>query len=292
MNSIFGFGQKVDGYDYDVINERDARSSAGIMFLLGTISLFAVFLTHSLFLAEWFAITFIVEFVIRVLINPKYAPYMILGKIIVSNQSPEWVEATPKKFAWILGLILGVIMAYFIIFDIMSPLRIITCVLCLILLYLESVFGICLGCLVYHKLNKNPKNCPGGVCDTENKLKTPFSAIVVLVVFMLIFAVIYNLLDKYKYNHSKVTVKTTQAQAKNDKKDKDCEIPQYAIDMGHEKMWLEHNGCEKTAKTIEEQPIKEKNKKDKDCEIPQYAIDMGHEKMWLEHHGCEKKDLK
>ncbi|RLA75192.1 MAG: DUF4395 domain-containing protein [Epsilonproteobacteria bacterium] len=244
MNKIFEFGQKVDTLDYMVINERDARASAGIMFLIGIISLFAVFLTHSLFLAEWFSITFIVEFLVRVLINPRYAPYMILGRLIVSNQTPDWVEAAPKKFAWIIGLILGLIMAYFIVFDIMTPARILTCVVCLILLYMESVFGICLGCLMYHKFNKKLENCPGGVCETDNKLKIPRSNIIVLFVFVLLFAVGYKLLDDIKYSDDITSITTKTKKQKNKKTDKDCEIPQYAIDMGHEKLWLKHNGCD------------------------------------------------
>ena len=102
MSQIFSFGEKIPEYDFKVINERDARASAGIMFLLGLISLFSLFMFRTLFYAEVFSITFILEFMIRIFINPKYAPYMMLGSLIVSNQEPDWVEAKPKKFAWIL----------------------------------------------------------------------------------------------------------------------------------------------------------------------------------------------
>lgn len=284
MSSIFGFGEKIDKYDYNVINERDARASAGIMFLIGIISLFAVFLTRSLFLAEWFSITFIVEFFVRVLINPRYAPYMILGRLIVSNQTPDWVAAKPKKFAWALGLGLGLIMAYFIVFDIMSPIRILTCVLCLILLYVESVFGICLGCLVYLKLNKKVENCPGGVCETDNKLKTPPYIVAVLLGFLILFAIGYKLLDDIKYSD-----RTTTSMSRANTDDSGCAMSRANTESKND------SGCacvgdDKSDKTTETKTTN--NKANKDCEIPQYAIDMGHEQMWLEHNNCNKKENK
>ena len=38
---------------------------------------------------------------------------MLIGGLVASNQQPDWVEARPKKFAWLLGMKLGVIMYEF-----------------------------------------------------------------------------------------------------------------------------------------------------------------------------------
>jgi hypothetical protein len=243
MSKIIDFGEDVDIYDFKVINENEARASAGIMFLLGIISLFSVFMTRSMFWAEIFSITFIVEFFVRILINPKYAPYMILGSLIVSNQTPFWVEAKPKKFAWILGAILGIVMTYFIVFDIMSPIRLLTCVLCLILLFTESAFGICLGCLVYNKFNVQLNKCPGDICETKEK-KNNKNKYLLLLIFIGLFFLSYYYLKNYKYNsNSKILTQVTneiQVQ-KEDTKKPDCKAPKWAVDMGHEKMWKAHN---------------------------------------------------
>jgi len=59
MNKIFSFGEIVSEFDFKVINEREARASAGIMFLLGLLSLFSVYIYRTLFWAELFSITFI-----------------------------------------------------------------------------------------------------------------------------------------------------------------------------------------------------------------------------------------
>jgi len=54
MGFFLDFGENIDGHDYKVINERDARASAGIMFLLGLLSLFSVHLYRTIFWAELF----------------------------------------------------------------------------------------------------------------------------------------------------------------------------------------------------------------------------------------------
>jgi len=199
MRFFLNFGETIKEYDYKVINEREARASAGIMFLLGILSLFSVYILRTIFWAELFSITFIIEFVVRILVSPKYSPYMMIGGLFVSNQIPDWVEAKPKQFAWVLGLILGLIMTYFIIFDIISPIRIGICWLCLFLLFVESVFGICLGCILYKKLNWKIYNCPGGICDVKPTKSYEKKKYLFIILFLGIFFVTYLSLKSYKF---------------------------------------------------------------------------------------------
>jgi len=200
MGLFLNFGEKINTYDYKVINERDARASAGIMSLLGLLSLFSVHLYRTIFWAELFSITFIIEFIVRVLINPKYAPYMLVGGLIVSNQEPDWVEAKPKRFAWLLGLILGAIMTYYIIFDVITPIRLSICWLCLFLMFVESVFGICLGCILYKKLNWKLYNCPGGICETKPQKPYDKRNLIIILAFVGLFFLTYISLKSYKFN--------------------------------------------------------------------------------------------
>ncbi len=199
MSAFFNFGQQVDGYENKVINEREARASAGIMFLLGLLSVFAVFQLRTLFWAELFSITFIIEFFIRVVVNPQYAPYMMVGELIVRHQVPDWVDAKPKQFAWILGLLLGAVMTFYILFDVISLVRLSICFVCLTLLYLESVFGICLGCILYQKLNIPVENCPGGICETETRRSYDKKKILWLFLFLVLFAALFAGLKNWKY---------------------------------------------------------------------------------------------
>lgn len=246
LNKLFQFGQNIPEYDFKVINERDARASAGIMFLLGTISFFSVILTHNLFWAELFSITFIIEFLARMLINPIYAPYMILGSLIVSNQQPEWVEAKPKRFAWMLGAILGLAMSYYVVFDIVTPARAGLCILCLTLLFLESSFGICLGCIVYKRLNIKLYKCPGGSCEVAKKTGNIKYKLLFVAIFALLFYATYHYLKEYKYTQTEEAAsihKEVHHEENSTVLNKDCTPPKWAVDMGHKEMWLEHHGC-------------------------------------------------
>jgi hypothetical protein len=171
MNKIVNFGEIVEGYDVKVLNEREARAGAGILFLFAMISFLNAYLTHHFTFTKIFVTVFMVDFFIRIFINPKYAPSLILGRIFVQHQSPEYVGAAQKRFAWSIGFTLSVVMFFIIvIFEYMTPIKIAICVLCLAFLFSESAFGICLGCKVYHFVyKKSPHYCPGNVCEVRRK---------------------------------------------------------------------------------------------------------------------------
>lgn len=171
MKKYLYFGENISGYDIPVINEREARAGAGILLLPAMTSFFVSFLTHNFIFTKIFVTLFMIDFFIRIFINPKFAPSLILGRIAIQNQTPEYVGAPQKKFAWSIGFVLSVVMFFMIvIFEIMTPLKIIICLLCIALLFSETAFGICLGCIIYHKSQKNTlKYCPGNICEREEK---------------------------------------------------------------------------------------------------------------------------
>lgn len=59
-----------------------------------------------------FVIAFLVDFTIRIFINPKYSPSMILGRFAVRDQVPEWAGAPQKRIAWAIGWGLAVTMLW------------------------------------------------------------------------------------------------------------------------------------------------------------------------------------
>ena len=172
MNDFFKYGEQVDGYDVRVINEREARAAAGILFAIGLLSLTnAVMLQHGV-VTRYFISFFTFDFLIRVL-NPSYSPSMLLGRFFVQNQTPEYVGAAQKRFAWGLGLMLALPMFYFLVINWQpNPIKVFICILCLVLLILESAFSICLGCKIYNLIMPTKAtNCPGGVCEIKTKEK-------------------------------------------------------------------------------------------------------------------------
>lgn len=171
MNGIIKFGEDVEGYDIPVLNEREIRASAGILFLVMFISLMLILFKEDFLLIKYVIIMFLTDFVIRVFVSPRFAPTLILGRLIVRNQNPEYVGAQQKKFAWIIGVALATLMLIFVVvMNSFSPITGITCLICLVFLFFESAFGICLGCKFYSLFHKEkPQYCPGEVCDTKSK---------------------------------------------------------------------------------------------------------------------------
>jgi hypothetical protein len=185
-NKIIKFGEEVKGYNIPVLNEREIRASAGILFLAISTSLVMIIVKGDFLLIKYVITIFLTDFIIRVFVNPRFSPSLILGRLIVRNQSPEYVGAQQKKFAWIIGLVLSTIMFTFLVLvNSYSPITGIGCLLCLVFLFFETAFGICLGCKVYSLLYKDKaQHCPGEVCDAKSKQdiqKT--SAAQVLIIF-------------------------------------------------------------------------------------------------------------
>ncbi|NWF89444.1 MAG: DUF4395 domain-containing protein [Ignavibacteriaceae bacterium] len=171
MSNIVKFGENVAGYNIPVLNEREIRASAGILFLAIFISLMMILFKGEFIMIKYVIIIFLTDFIIRVFINPKYSPTLIIGRLIVGNQVPEYVGAQQKKFAWIIGITLAA--AMFILMVIVNSYSIITgiiCLICLVFLFFESAFGICLGCKFYKMFYKEKAQyCPGEVCDVKSK---------------------------------------------------------------------------------------------------------------------------
>ena len=155
MNNIIKFGEDVEGYNIPVLNEREIRASAGILFLFVFMSLMLVIFKQYFIMIKYVISFFLTDFLIRVFVNPKYSPTLILGRLIVRNQIPEYVGAQQKKFAWIIGVVLAAIMFIFlVIVNAYSPITGIICLVCLVFLFFESAFGICLGCKFYSMFYK------------------------------------------------------------------------------------------------------------------------------------------
>lgn len=171
MNNFIQFGEKVAGYDIPVLNEREIRASAGILFLATYTSLMFILFDGNFVPIKYVITIFLADLLIRVFINPRFSPTLIIGRLIVRNQTPEYVGAKQKKFAWSIGIVLSATMFYFFLVEnAYSPVTGSICLVCLLFLFFEAAFGICLGCLAYPLFFKNKvQHCPGEVCDTVNR---------------------------------------------------------------------------------------------------------------------------
>jgi len=170
LQRFFHYGEDVPGYDIPVLNEREARAAAAILFVGAFLGLTNGVMLGTAIFSEYFITFFAIDFTMRV-IQPRYTPSLMLGRFFVQNQKPEYVGAVQKRFAWALGFILAWPMFYYLVIDFQpNPIKVLVCLICMALLFFESAFSICLGCKIFEWFNrKNPKYCPGGVCEMNIK---------------------------------------------------------------------------------------------------------------------------
>ena len=171
MNKIIGFGENVEGYNIPVLNEREIRATAGILFLLMYTSIMIVILENNYLMLKYAILIFLTDFLIRVFINPKFSPMLIMGRMIVKNQVPEYVGAQQKKFAWMIGVVISTTMFFLIgILNLDNLSTTLLCYMCLIFLFFETAFGICIACKIYAKVYKEKAQyCPGEVCEINER---------------------------------------------------------------------------------------------------------------------------
>lgn len=165
------FGHVLPEYPVPVVNEREARAAAGILFAAALTAFLFVQLRGWYVPLEVFITFFFGDFFLRVLVDPRWAPSMVLGRLATAGQEPEFAGAPQKRFAWSLGLALSAVMFLLVVvLGVTGPWNLAVCVLCLTLLFLESSFGVCVGCVLYGRIFPGEARlCPGGACRLRRK---------------------------------------------------------------------------------------------------------------------------
>jgi hypothetical protein len=72
-----------------------------------------------------------------------------VARALVRGNPPQWVSAKPKRFAWTIGLGLSFAMTVITNSGIRGTLPRAICLVCLTLMWLEAVLGLCLGCKLH-----------------------------------------------------------------------------------------------------------------------------------------------
>jgi len=154
---VFSFGERLEGYPVRVLNERAVRASAGILLVGALVSYMNASLVGNFQPTRIFVLVFLMDFTVRVFVNPRYSPTFMVGQWFVRKQQPEYVGAPQKRFAWAIGFVLALVMAYLVVLKgVVGPVNILVCAACLVLMFFETAFGICLGCKVYNLLRRSP----------------------------------------------------------------------------------------------------------------------------------------
>jgi hypothetical protein len=234
-----------------VLNERAVRASAGILFFFGIVCFMNAWLVGNFQPTRVFVVAFLVDFTIRIVINPGYAPSLIVGQWFVRKQLPDYVGAPQKRFAWAIGFVLALTMLYLVVLNRMiGPANLLVCSACLTLMLFEAAFGICLGCKVYNLFNKEKAQlCPGGACDMPPQawppVKLPQVAVVAAFVALVVGVAQWVQQADAVLSAASAPVSTTSSTpvTVDPSEAERCKVPDFAKAMGHESQWKLHNNC-------------------------------------------------
>src|SRR3712207_2880912 len=177
-------GQTITGVTADgrelkaaVFNEKQVRAAAGLTMVAGTIAFAYAYFVENYVPLQVVTVVFFVEFLVRLTLGLRYSPMGVIAHAMTFRTPPEWVSAKPKRFAWTLGLALSFSMVIITNSGVRGILPRTICAICLTLMWLESVLGLCLGCEIHARLvrrgwtTKDPafEVCANGVCEIPER---------------------------------------------------------------------------------------------------------------------------
>lgn len=244
-STLFQFGERRPEFDIPVLNERAVRAAAGILFVFALTTFMQAFQNGNFHPTRIFVIAFMIDFAIRLFVNPAYAPSLIVGQWIVNGQQPEWVGAPQKRFAWGIGLALAVAMFFLMVIGhVVGPINMLVCGTCLLLLFFETSFGICIGCKIYNMLpGARAQLCPGGACEIPVAAPPAIDCRkgAVLAAFAVAMVAVIALLDRRPVRPAFYVAPKPGASAEEEAAR--CTPPAFARAIGHEETWKRHNNC-------------------------------------------------
>lgn len=179
------------------------------------------------------------------------APSLTIGQWFVRKQQAEYVGAPQKRFAWAIGFVLALAMLYLMVLNnVIGPINMIVCSICLILLFFETAFGICIGCKVYNRFHKEKAQlCPGGRCEAPLGKRSAIS--LAQIITLLLFVGMGGTVTRWVYStglqkRSPVpqSAITSPAAPIDPAEVERCKVPDFAKALGHQDKWKQHNNCQ------------------------------------------------
>ena len=174
------YGQVISGLAADgrelrsgVFNENEVRAAAGLTMVTGAVAFVYAYFDKNYLPLQAVATFFFVEFLIRVAFGLRYSPAGVAARFLTRRQPPDWVSAKPKRFASTLGLALSLAMTIITNSGVRGLLPRTICLVCLTLMWAESVLGVCMGCEIHGflvrrgwaKKDEAYEICAHGACE-------------------------------------------------------------------------------------------------------------------------------
>jgi Domain of unknown function (DUF4395) len=173
------------------------------------------------------------------------------GRWAICRQEPDaricWCAA--EAFAWAIGLVLATAMMYLVVLqNVRGPINLIVCSICLLLLFFETAFGICIGREIYNLFNRDKAQlCPGGACEVRVKQKIQrigLAQAVVALGFLGIIAGAASVVGgKSVLTRPQELATAATDQPVSAEEAERCKVPAFAVAIGHIEKWKLHNNC-------------------------------------------------
>ena len=145
------------------VNEKVARTVAALVVVLTVVILISP--------SPWLLAALALGFWLRVLFGPRVSPFAVLASRVVAPRlgPPRLVPGPPKRFAQGIGAALS---AAALITFLLGATTAATVLVAMITAaaFLESVFAICLGCLIFGRLQRIGV-IPASVCEACNDIR-------------------------------------------------------------------------------------------------------------------------
>jgi hypothetical protein len=167
-----------------VFNENQVRGAAGLMMVLGAVAFVYAYFAAFYLPIKFVTVIFFIDFLIRVTAGINFSPTGIVAHWMTRRELPHWVSAKPKRFAWSIGLVMSFAMVLITNGGIRGALPLTICLMCLALMWMEAVLGLCLGCEIHRQLVRRGwiqrdeayEVCTNGVCAIEPRVQSLGSA--------------------------------------------------------------------------------------------------------------------
>jgi len=149
-------GDVIDGLTVDgrpvrsaVVNENAVRAAAGITMAVGVVAFAYAYFEHRWLPLKIVSSFFFIEFLVRISIGFRFSPVGVVSGWLTKRQPVDWVSYKPKRFAWTLGAAMAGAVTAITNTNIHGWLPRSFCLVCLVLMWMESVLGLCLGCEIH-----------------------------------------------------------------------------------------------------------------------------------------------
>ncbi|MCP5051378.1 MAG: DUF4395 domain-containing protein [bacterium] len=147
---LFAMGPKIPGECDLRLNETATRARAGLLNILSLVTMFILIAKPELDPVIYVGPYVIFDMAVAALFGlTPLSPSGLLGTAITMKLKPAWKPIKPKRFAWTLGLVMGITCLTFRLLEFSTGWLLGVLGFCFVLTWLEAVLGFCVGCWLH-----------------------------------------------------------------------------------------------------------------------------------------------